>query len=417
MKEHKRLEYKREITDSFLKTVSAFANYDGGDIVFGISDTGQKVGIKNIDDTCLAIENKINDSVAPKPDFTLSVKEKDSTIVLHVDKGFHPPYYYKKKAYKRNDTSTVEVDTFELKRLILAGENLNFEDIPSRNQELTFQYLSQKFESVLRIEKIDINILKTLNLFTENKGFNVAAELLSDQNSFRGVDVARFGETMDVFLDRATFENASLVEIFDETIKKFETYYSYEKVVGATREKTYTIPYTAFREALANALVHRHWDIDARVRVSMFDDRVEIVSPGGLPDGMSKEEYLHGKVSVFRNPIVSNVFFRLGIIETFGTGIIKIKQAYEQLKLKPQFDLYENSITIILPTRNAQVTLTPDEQKVFEYVSGGKVLSSSEIATAMGWSKGKTIQVIKALVASRLLKAEGSGRGTKYRNA
>lgn len=415
MKENKKLEYKQEVNDSFLKTVSAFANYEGGEIIFGISDNGEVLGLKDVDRLCLSLENKINDSIKPNPDYTISVNQKNNTITLRVNSGITPPYYYRKKAYKRNDTSTIEVDTIELNRLILRGEHLNFEELKSDNQDLTFHYLEKRLCDALDLKMFSDDILKTLNLYDKNNGFNKAALLLSDQNDMRGIDVARFGDSINIFMDRETFEGCSVLEAYDESIEMFEQYFSYEEVIGAERQKFYTVPIEAYREALANAVVHRTWDIDARIRVSMFKDRIEITSPGGLPYGLSEEEYLNGQVSIFRNPILSNVFFRLKIIETFGTGIIKIRQAYEKIDQKPQFNIFENSITVILPTKNCKCPVTADEQKIIDYLSSGRLSSSSEIANEIGFSKAKTVQLLNSLVEKRSIVSEGNGRGKKYR--
>lgn len=415
MKENRALEYKQEVNDSFLKTVSAFANYDGGEIIFGITDNGEVSGLKDLDSQCLSLENKINDSIRPNPDYTISVNQKNKTITLRVKGGIAPPYYYRKKAYKRNDTSTIEVDDIELNRLILRGEHLNYEEIKSARQDLTFHYLGKRLCEALDIKKLNTDILKTLNLYDKQNGFNKAAFILSDQNNMRGIDVARFGESLNIFLDRETFEGCSVLEAFNKSIEMFEQYYSYEEVIGAERQKFYTVPFEAYREALANAVVHRTWDIDARIRVSMFKDRVEITSPGGLPYGLSEEEYLNGQVSIFRNPILSNVFFRLKIIETFGTGIIKIRQAYETIDQKPQFNVFENSITVILPTKDFKRSVTTDEQKIIDFLSAGRLSSSSEIANEIGFSKAKTVQLLNSLVEKRSIISEGNGRGTKYR--
>ena len=415
MKENKHLEYKQEINDSFLKTVSAFANYEGGDIVFGIANNGEKVGIDDIDNMCLVVENMINDSIKPKPQYLISIGKNDTVITLHVKAGNHTPYYYKKKAYIRNDTSTVEVDDIELNRLILNGKRMNYEEVQSANQELTFHYLEDKLKEKLNIGALNIDILKTLKLYSDEDGFNQAALLVSDQNSFRGIDIARFGDNMNIFLDRETFEEGSVIFEFDETMNMFNKYYSYEEIIGSERVRKYTIPAEAFREALANAVVHRTWDVNARIRVSMFDNRIEIASPGGLPRGLSEKEYLSGQVSVFRNPIISNVFYRLNIIESFGTGIMKILQAYETLEQKPQFEIFDNSIKVILPTQNVKTSLTSDEQSIVEYLSAGRLSSSSEIAKATGFSKGKAIQLLNSLVEKNMIKIEGSGRGTRYR--
>ena len=125
---------------------------------------------------------------------------------------------------------------------------------------------------------------------------------LADTNSFPGIDIAKFGSSNDVILDRELIKNVSVIEQFAKAIKLFRRYYVYEQIKGAERITKEQIPEKAFREALANALVHRTWDINANIRVLMYTDKIEMVSPGGLPLGVSKEEYLKGYVSILRNP-------------------------------------------------------------------------------------------------------------------
>ena len=137
--------------------------------------------------------------------------------------------------------------------------------------------------------------------------------LLADENHFPGIDIMKFGENISIIQRRATFENISILEVYDKTIDIFRDYYQYEVIEGADRKKVEKIPEAAFREAVANALIHRAWDIEARIRILMFDDRIEIVSPGGLPSGITEEEYLAGKLSVLRNRNLANVFYQAGI--------------------------------------------------------------------------------------------------------
>ena len=108
MRETRTLEFKETITNTFLKTVSAFSNYDGGTIFFGVDDDGNIKGLPDVKQACLDIENKINDSITPQPDYTLEVQNNDQTIKLTVKSGLQKPYLYKSKAYKRNDTATID---------------------------------------------------------------------------------------------------------------------------------------------------------------------------------------------------------------------------------------------------------------------------------------------------------------------
>ena len=204
---------------------------------------------------CLNLENKINDSLSPVPEFRLEIQE--NTIVLTVYEGRYKPYLYKGKAYKRNDSSTVEVDRLEYNRLILEGCNQTFEEITSFNQQLTFAKLETEFTRVMGIEKINKDILKTLELYSDQSGFNNAAALLADDNQFTGIDIIRFGDTIDEIMDRESLENISILSQLEKTLQMFRKYYQYEKIEGAERKCIDKTPAKAFREAIANALIHR----------------------------------------------------------------------------------------------------------------------------------------------------------------
>ena len=138
MRESKTLEYKETLTNTFLKTVSAYANYGTGVILFGVADDGTVKGIENPEKVCLEIENRINDSIDPSPEYTLSVNSRTSVITLKVYEGLHKPYLYKSKAYRRNDSATVPADRLELSRLILEGQNSSYEELPASEQRLSF---------------------------------------------------------------------------------------------------------------------------------------------------------------------------------------------------------------------------------------------------------------------------------------
>ena len=163
MRETRILEFKETITNTFLKTVSAFSNYNGGTILFGVDDNGNVKGLPDVKQACLDIENKINDSISPQPSYTLERQNHDQTIKLTIKSGLQKPYLYKSKAYKRNDTATIEVDTLEFSRLVLEGKNISFEEL--FNQDT----------------------LKTLNLYDNVNGFNNVAGLLADKNHFSGI--------------------------------------------------------------------------------------------------------------------------------------------------------------------------------------------------------------------------------------
>lgn len=415
MKEMRTLEYKEIITNTFLKTVSAYANYDGGIIIFGIDDDGNKKGLKDVKNACLDIENRINDSITPQPEYTLEVNDADKTITLFVKNGIYKPYLYKSKAYKRNDTATIEVDSFELTRLILAGKNLNYEELPSDLQMLTFHFLSEALKQHVALETFNTDILKTLNLYSEERGYNNAAAILADQNLFPGIDIAKFGENISVLHKRVIFEHISILEAYERAVEMYKDYYQYEEISEAYRKKVERIPETGFREAVANALIHRMWDMKAQIRISMYEDRIEVVSPGGLPNGITEKEYLSGRISMPRNPIIGNVFYRLGIVEMFGTGILRIAEAYKNSVKKPVFEVSENAIKVVLPIFETELGLNEEERKIYEILSKTISKPISEIMTGIPYGKSKVTKILKRMAEAGIVKIEGNGRGTKYR--
>ena len=161
MRETRILEFKETITNTFLKTVSAFSNYDGGTIFFGIDDNGDIKGLLDVKQACLDIENKINDSISPQPNYMLEIQNNDQIIKLTIKSGLQKPYLYKSKAYKRNDTATIEVDTLEFSRLVLEGKNISFEELPCNDQELSFEILHRKLKENIQIETFNQDTLKT----------------------------------------------------------------------------------------------------------------------------------------------------------------------------------------------------------------------------------------------------------------
>ena len=257
MRETRILEFKETITNTFLETVSAFSNYDGGEILFGVDDDGNIKGLSNVKQACLDIENKINDSISPQPNYTLEIQNSDQTIKLNVKSGLQKPYLYKSKAYKRNDTSTIEIDTLEFSRLVLEGKNIRFEELPCKDQKLSFEILQSKLKEKIQIETFNRDTLKTLNLYDDVNGFNNAAGLLADKNHFPGIDIVKFGENISIIQKRITFENTSVLDIYEKALSVFRDYYQYEVIQGADRKMVEKIPEVAFREAIANALIHR----------------------------------------------------------------------------------------------------------------------------------------------------------------
>ncbi|MCF0237844.1 MAG: AAA family ATPase, partial [Sphaerochaetaceae bacterium] len=266
----------------------------------------------------------------------------------------------------------------------------------------------------LQINRINNDILKTLELMDKNNVYNNGASLIADKNSFPGIDIIRFGRNINEIRDRVTYECQSLLNQFHGAIETFKKYYVFEKITGTERTTVETIPLKAFREAIANALVHRAWDVKASILVKMFEDRIEISSPGGLPYGISKEDYINGHFSIFRNPIIGNIFFRLHYIEKFGTGIVRIKSEYNSSIRKPSFSITSEAIIVTLPILSITYNTTETEKDVLMLMESGSIMNREQISQQLDLDKSTTIRLLNKMIEKELLIKEGNGRGTKY---
>ena len=288
MRETRTLEFKESVTKTFLKTVSAFANYGTGRILFGVDDSGATVGLADPSADALRIENMINDSLDPVPRYTINIDEANKAICLTVNEGKSKPYYCNRRAYRRADSATIEVDRIELGRLVLSGQNLSFDELRSSRTDLSFSLLAERFMRHLGLTAFDDNSLRTLGLLGIDGAYTIAGEILADDNGLPGIDAVKFGSGISELLDRKAVEGRSALEQYDAALEMYERYLVYETVSSAARERVERVPFEAFRETVANALVHRAWDVPANVTVSIYDDRVTVVSPGGLPSGVTE---------------------------------------------------------------------------------------------------------------------------------
>lgn len=430
--ENKYTEFKSLYTKSLLKTVSAYANYHDGIILVGINDQKEIIGIENLDDTRLQIENAINDAIDPRPYYEIEVKqyEQKNVLLIQIFKGDNTPYLYEKKAYKRLDTASVPVDRRALEELILYGKNMTYEMIKAPVQELTFSVLKSKLKERLSLEDLSNDLLITLELKSK-KEYNLAAALLSDHNPIKNANlqlIAYEGSSVSNIKDRQPLLNVSLLKQFDLGIDFFKKHINQSEIIrDAYRELVAEVPLVAYREALANLIVHRDYSRAVDARVEIFNDRIEIMSPGGLPIGISESEYLSGRISVLRNRIVGDIFYRLQIVEKLATGIRRIKEYYQPYPEEPEFYIEENSITVVLPKinqnkervasdkNNLPAELSENEIRILSLLAENESMTRQQIEEALNLKKTQTNELIKGLKRSRKLIQVGSGRSTAYK--
>lgn len=416
MKETKYLQFFESFNEDFLMSVSAFSNYEGGTIKFGIAKSGEIVGMNNIDEIIPLIESLIENNIVPKPSYKFRSDYKRKVLSLIIEEGSYKPYLYNNDAYKRNDFKTYKVNEVELNRLKLEGLSLNFDAQEIIDKNLTFEVFKDKLDLFLNINLSD-DLLKVLGLITINDKYTNAASIISDNNNFPGVEITKYGRSQNEINEFEVISNKSIFILFDEVYKFYQRYYQYQLIDSKTSRKIFElVPEEAFKEAFANALIHRSWDENSSIKVEMFEDKITIYSPGGLLNGVSKEDYLNGKTSKLRNPILAYVFYRLRYIDLFGNGISKIKELYKDMHVKPYFEVNEDSIIVTLPVVDKKVPLTKDEGKILDYLNKGNIASSSELASITGYSKNKVVRIVNSLLIKNYIESIGNGRGIKYKS-
>lgn len=408
------LEYKETVhSKTYLKTVSAYANYHEGKIKFGISDDGTIRGISNTGQAALDLENQINDNIRPQPNYNISIDTASSVITVTVYKGKNTPYRYNNKAYRRNGTSTIVVDDYELNQLILKGKNVEFCDLPSDRQDLTFEIFSE-FWNRLYALPANPDLFATLGSYGE-EGYSITAELLSDQNSFPGLSLVQFGSTINQIELRKNFDHQSILKINQESMDMITDLLSYEEITDRYRDLKIKVPVVALRETLVNALVHRDWSIREPIQVEIFPDKLTVLSPGGLPDSMSEEEYLYSNRSIPRNTQLAIIFLRLNLIEKLGTGLRRVRNSYETSFVKPVFKVYPNSILVELPYIQRNPSLNADQSRIVELLRQEGPLKRKRMEEAVGFSQSKTIRILKELMTLGVIEKTNSGPKTEYK--
>lgn len=416
--ESKEVEFKQENSKSLLKTVSAFSNYNDGYIVIGITDKGEAVGVSNINYLKEQIENAISDSILPNPYFEIETDIYDgkTILIIKVFKNENTPYTYNGKAYKRVSITTREVDLYEYNELVLSGKNLTYDEMQINDTELDLTVLNNRLKKMLAISDPDKNVLASLGLYKNGK-YNIAAKLLSDNNNIGKITLLRYSGNVEIIKDRIDLENISVLTQFDRCMDfYFKHINKQEEIRGAYRTTIEEIPLVAYREAVANAICHRDYNKEANIKVEIFDDRIEITSPGGLPVGISYEDFIDGKISLPRNRIIAEIFYRLKLIEKIATGIRRIKSYYREYASKPEFQITDNSVRVILPNVlfKKEITLSDREKEVVSLFRDKELLGAKDISESLGIKKTQTNKYLKDLVSKGLLDKIGNSRNIKY---
>ncbi len=441
-RESETVELKEIVVDDIKKEIIAFANCNGGKLYIGVRDDGTVIGLDNADRVSLQVSNMVRDAI--KPDITMflhyeTIVENGKNIVaVDIQRGTDRPYYLAKKGmrpqgvYVRQGYSSVPATDMAIRHMIKETDGERFEAMRCLNQNLTFEAVKKEFE--LRKTDFGPQQMRTLKLIDQDGLYSNLALLLSDQ-CIHTIKAAVFqGTDQTIFKDRREF-TGSLMQQMNEVYD----FIDFRNQTRATIEKLYRIdvrdyPEVAVREALLNLLVHRDYAFSASAFISIYENRIEFVSIGGLMPGIDLEDVMVG-ISVCRNQNLANVFYRLHLIEAYGTGMGKIMKAYENMQVKPVIETTKNTFKIILPninanyeTENATVKtksgtpvtvhtekeLSDEEEKILEYARKHGAITRNDVIGLLEVSASTAARVIRKMVKTNLLEQKGKARNTHY---
>lgn len=461
------IEYKVEMpkkSEKYMKTVVAFANGRGGRIVFGVDDKTLNIVGMNPDtifQTMDAITNAISDSCEPKiyPDVTLQSIDDKTIIVVEIHPGPMRPYYIKNKGlvdgtYVRVAGTSRHAEGYMLKELILEGQNRYFDNEPCEYLEINEDDIKDLCDKMKKIaientwndeEKAAIrdvtkNILITWGILKEDNGkiipTNAYALLTGKMQIQPTIQCAVFkGKTRAYFVDRREFSGP----IQDQVQLAFQ--YVLEKInmgmqiKGIYRQDVYELPINSVRELIANAVAHRNYLEPGNIQVAIFDDRLEVTSPGMLLNTVSIKKMIEG-YSRLRNPAIANAFAYMKIIEKWGTGIPRILRECKEYGLKKpeliDFDgdfrvnMYRREekskttqtttqtttqITTQITTQTTTQTtikLTKNDHEILQVIQNNPALSQKEIAMELGWTVDRVKYYLNKMKKQEAIRRIGS---------
>ena len=435
---------------SWCKSVSAFANGVGGTLIFGVSNDNEVRGLLDAEKDAEIISEQIKTRLDPIPEFHLSFfrTEDDKTLILlNIRQGEETPYYYLAdgvmEAYVRLGNESVKADATELKRLVQRGKNSSYDALATTYSvsDYSFSKLRERYKAWTR-ESLEDKELVSFGLVDDKGKLTNAGALLADNSPIRwsrvfctrwnGLD--KGGGIMDA-LDDAEY-SGSLISLLNEgaAFIKRNMKTMWKKTANSRIDMPEYCERSYF-EALVNALVHRGYLVNgSEVHIDMFDDRIVIYSPGGMPDGtLVQERVIDAIPSTRRNPVLADVFQRLGYMERKGSGLTKIINAYKNANnydesKAPQFISSRVEFTVILKNlnygenRDDKSKINDISQAVEEYVQSTEevflnalrnnpYISRKELSKLLMISEDGVKYQLKKLKSKGLIEHIGASRG------
>ena len=436
--ETEEIEFKSCITGDLYKEVIAFANTNGGVIYVGIDDEGNVVGLDNVDEEYTRITNGIRDAIMP--DVTMFVRftlQENKVVRIAVSEGSNKPYYLKAKGlkpsgvYVRQGSSSVPASPDQIRRMIKDSDGDVFEEMRSMNQDLAFDSAEKTFAKYGVAFGLDK--YRTLGIVRNGLYTNLGL-ILSDQ-CLHTVKVAVFGDdAKTIFKDNKEFGGS----VFEQLEGAFDYLMLCNRTVseikGLERVEKQDYPEAALREALLNALVHRDYSFSGSIIVNVNEKEIEFISLGGLLPGLSPDDIRSG-ISQPRNKALAEVFHRLRLIESYGTGIRRIFGLYSECPLQPRIEVTPNTFKIVLPNMNVASSVVYDSsvsannpfvserpapyttgqmQRIVDFINEKGKITDPEIEALLGLKKTRAFTIAKRMRDMGLIEAVGRGDGKVY---
>lgn len=437
------LEFKEVYVSDIKKEVIAFANTEGGVLYVGIRKDGTVMGVENPDEVMLQLAGSLKDSI--KPDIMPFVKikavnkEEKTVIEITVEIGSGRPYYLSDKGlkpsgvYVRRGSSSQPLSDEGIREMIVENSGKSYEKCRSMNQNLTFH----AFEEEMKKRGLEFGLvqMRTLHMVNDEELYTNLALLLSDQCE-HSIKLAVYqGRDKSIFRDRKEFSGSLLKQMKDA----FESIQFYNKTKatfhGLERNDKLDYPMEAIRETLLNCIVHRDYSFSGSTLINLYDDRIEFISLGGLVPGISLEAVFMG-VSQTRNVNLAAIFYRMKLVESYGTGIGKICELYRNEVKRPQFDTAKGVFRVILPNCNEGqkgdgyygrnnhdmgVTITPimrtqEEQKarILQYASQVSVFKRKDIEELLDLKTTSVFNLLRDLCNEHKIRSVGKGKNSYY---
>ena len=426
--ESETVELKQELNKNIKKEIVALANSKGGTIYIGIKDDGKILGLKDIKSDVEALSGMIREGIIGNlttyADIEVKAIKGKDIIELHITSAPDKPYYLADKGLKssgvfiRHGSSTIQATDEIIRKMLIESSKRSYEEEISNNQNLTFNYAIEIFEK--NNIKFSKEKYKSLKLITDNK-FNNLALLLSDQNPFT-IKCAIFeGRNKTIFKDRKEFSGSYLKIVEDAFYYMNLSNHINSIFKGLQRIDKKDYPDFSIRESLLNAIIHRDYYFNGSILLSIFDDRIEINSTGGLISTLSLTDVYNG-VSESRNPNFAEIFHRLDYVENYGTGVGRIINEYNDSNLKPMIELTENVFKIILPNRNYveqknnifETNNLSQEENIIKFIEENTKITRAEVEKLLKIGNTRSKQIINKLLNDNILVKKGTGKNTYY---